>query len=118
MKKRIISRLDNKIPPSQAAYRAGRSTTEHVFCTKILIEKSLSSQDHPVYLLLLDMSKAFDTVNRNILQEKLAEVIEQDELHIKSLMLETKLQIRCGNLTSDIFSTNTGIPQGDGNSKE
>ena len=33
LKKRIITKIDTEIPPSQAAYRQGRSTTEHVFAT-------------------------------------------------------------------------------------
>ena len=33
---RIQEEIENKIPLSQAAYRAGRSTTEHVFTCKIL----------------------------------------------------------------------------------
>ena len=113
MKKRIIERLDAEIPPSQAAYRAGRSTTEHVFATKIMAEKAITSKRYTVYILMLDMSKAFDTVNRNILQNDLAKVLNQDEMHLISIMLNTKLQVRCGNSLSDVFHTDTGVPQGD-----
>ena len=35
---RIGSRIDAEIPPTQAAYRPGRSTTEHIFATKMVIE--------------------------------------------------------------------------------
>ena len=34
-KQRIIDRIDREIPSSQTAYRAGRSTTEHVFALKM-----------------------------------------------------------------------------------
>ena len=34
MNKQIIAKLDAEIPPSQAAYRAGRSTTENIFAAK------------------------------------------------------------------------------------
>ena len=37
MKKRIVDKLDAEIPPSQTAYRAGRSTKEHVFAAKVLV---------------------------------------------------------------------------------
>ena len=63
MKDRIIDRLDTEIPISQAAYRTGRSTTEHVFATKLLVEKAATSYNYPIHLLMLDMSKAFETVN-------------------------------------------------------
>ena len=56
--KRINSRLDSAIPICQAACRKNRSTTEHVFATKLIIERTISSTDETVYLLLLDMSKA------------------------------------------------------------
>ena len=36
--KRINSRLDSAMPISQAAYRKNRSTTEHVFATKLIID--------------------------------------------------------------------------------
>ena len=39
--KRINSRLDSAIPISQAAYHKYRSTTEHVFATKLIIEKTI-----------------------------------------------------------------------------
>ena len=114
MKKRIGDRLDNIIPPTQAAYRRGRSTTEHVFAAKILAEKAITSKDHPIYILMLDMSKAFDTVNRQMLLDDLSTTINSDELHMISVMLQTKLRIQCDNSLSDIFDTNTGVPQGDG----
>ena len=67
MKERINGRMEAKIPASQAAYRSGRSTTEHVFATKVLSEKALTSKNHPIFIMILDMSKAFDTVNRETL---------------------------------------------------
>ena len=114
IKDRTIDRIDQKIPPSQAAYRRGRSTTEHVFATKILCEKASQSTDFCIYLLLLDMSKAFDSVNREQLVEDLKDILEPDEVHIIKLMLGTKLAVKCGNETSDLFLTDTGVTQGDG----
>ena len=67
MKKHIVDKLDAEILPSQAAYRAGRSTAEHVFAAKVLVEKAITSANYPIHLLILDMSKAFDTVNRSTL---------------------------------------------------
>ena len=61
--KRIGCRIDAKIPISQAAYRKNRSTTEHVFGTKLIIERTISSKNETVHLILLDMSKAFDSIH-------------------------------------------------------
>ena len=63
MKKRIVDKLDAEVPPSQAAYRVGRSTIEHVFEAKVLVEKAITSANYPIHLLMLDMLKACDTVN-------------------------------------------------------
>ena len=114
LKKRIIDRLDNQIPPSQAAYRTGRSTTEHVFATKILAEKATTSQNYVIHLLMLDMSKAFDTVNRTTLLEDLKQILEHDELHLIKIMLEVELSVKCGRSEGKHFQTDIGVPQGDG----
>ena len=69
MLKRIWTRLEEKIPKSQAAYQGGRGTAEQILSIKIIIEKAITSSDIYLYLDLLDMSKAFDTVNRKLLFE-------------------------------------------------
>ena len=111
--KRINSRLDPAIPISQATYCKNRSTTEHVFATKLIIETTISSTDETVYLLLLDMSKAFDSMQRNTLIEDLKNVLNQDELHLIGILLDVKVAAKCGNYKSRFFSTDTGAPQGD-----
>ena len=50
------------IPNTQAAYTEGRSATELVFAFKILAEKAITSSEYEINLLMLDMSKAFDTI--------------------------------------------------------
>ena len=54
----------------------------HVWCVKLLAEKAITSSDYKIYILLLDMSKAFDTVNRNQLFETVEEILLPDELHL------------------------------------
>ena len=84
---RTWDRLANKIPKSQAAYQKGRGTTEQVMALKILIDKAITSNDYNLHILLLDMSKAFDTVNRKTLLQKLETVLEPEEMHIMRLSL-------------------------------
>ena len=114
LRTRTIDRLDSKIPPSQAAYRSGRSTTEHIFAVKILCEKVISSKDFTVHLLLLDMSKAFDSVNRVQLINDLYKTLNPDEVEMIKRMLNIELAVKCGHDTSPFFETDTGVPQGDG----
>lgn len=58
----------------------GISTTEHAFATKILYKKASTSKDYTIYLLLIDISKAFDNIR--VLIKDLSKVLEKDELHL------------------------------------
>ena len=110
--KRINLRLDSAIPMPQTAYRKNRSTTEHVFATELIIERT-SSTVETAYLLFLDMSKAFGSIQRNTLIQNLKKVLNQDELHMIRILLDLKIAARCRNYKSRFFITDTGTPQGD-----
>lgn len=110
---RIKGRINNEIPITQAAYRSGRSTTEHVFAMKILAERASQSKEEIIHIALMDMSKAFDCINRNKLLEDLGTILEHDELFLVKTLLETELSARCGKFYSPYFETDTGAPQGD-----
>ena len=102
--KRIGERVDREIPPSQAAYRKGRrSTTEHVFCTKLIIERTITSKNESVYLIMHDMSKAFDSINRATLIKDLEKILQKDELHLINTMLNVELSVKCGLHHSNYF---------------
>lgn len=65
---------------------------------KLLAEKAITSADFELYILMKDMSRAFDTVNRKLLMEDLREILEDDELHVCKLLLEdVSLMVRCGH---------------------
>ena len=106
--------MKHHISRDQAAYQGGRSTTEQVFAVKMLVEKAITSSDFKVYELLLDMSKAFDTVNRNILFNTLEGILLPEELHLLHLLTNNvKLKVRVDCEYSDEFETIIGIMQGD-----
>ena len=110
---RIRDRVEAQIPPSEAAYRLNRSTTEHIFTSKLIIEKTITARHESAHLIMLEMSKAFDNINRNQLIEDLRNTIETDELHIISTLLNVSLSIRYENILSKVFEIDTGAPQGD-----
>ena len=111
---RIHDKLNSVIPNSQAAYRPGRSTTEHVFAFKSLAEKVVTSSNYEIIIEMLDMSKAFDTIERGKLFEILKKILDEDELHLmKVLLQEVQLQVRIGNQRGKAVKTNIGVPQGD-----
>ena len=114
MLRRTWDRMKTKIPVDQAAYQQGRSTTEQVFAIKMLAEKAVISSDFKIYILLLDMSKAFDTVNRNTLFDSLEDILLPEELHLLHILTNNvKLRVRVGTECGADFTTILGIMQGD-----
>src|SRR3989442_6960161 len=62
----------------------------------------------------MDMSEAFDNVNRPELLNDLKEILDEDELHIaKILITNVTLQVKNKDIIGEKFSTSKGIPQGD-----
>ena len=59
--------LKNYIPVDQAAYQPSKVITDQIFPIKLLAEKAIINIEYKIYLLLLDMSKEFDIVNRKTL---------------------------------------------------
>ena len=96
------------IPSSQAAYRKGRSTTEHVFAMKILCEKAITSCDYSTHILLLDIAKAFETINREHLHKLLSDILDQDELNMNILLKDVTLQVKNNKTKGQTFTTTLG----------
>lgn len=85
-----------------------------VFSFKTLAEKAITSKTYTTHLLLLDMSKAFDTVQRATLYEDLKEILDEDELHMISILIkDVELQVKINKEKGKTFKTNIGVPQGD-----
>ena len=113
MLERLFERFDKEISISQSAYRPGRSTTENVFALK-LCEKAIISQHYEANILLLDMSKAFDNVNRGALFRDLIKIVGSDEIHILKILIEdVVIKVKNGKTTGKDFVTNIGVPQDD-----
>ena len=111
---RCWERMKNHIPLSQVAYQKGRSSTEQVFTIKILTEKAITSENYDIFLLLLDMSKAFDTVNRSKLMEILKNILTPSELHMIYLVInDVILNVKIGDKVGADILTAIGICQGD-----
>ena len=113
--RRIRDKVDKHIlPVTQTAYTAGRSTAELVFSFKILAEKAITSNEYKINLLLLDMSKAFDTLQRGTLLSDLQPILNNDELHLISLLLHNvSYTVKLDGQLGQPFTTNIGSPQGD-----
>ena len=111
---RIGSKIDREIPVSQAAYRAGRGTTEQIFTLKTMAEKSITTTNFSTHILMMDMSRAFDTINRGRVIEDLRTILTPSELHIIKLLIENvRLIVDVSGHRGEAFTTNVGTPQGD-----
>ena len=113
--RRIRDKVDkNILPVTQTAYTSGRSTAELVFAFKVLAEKAITSNEYKINILLLDMSKAFDTIQRGTLLNDLKQILDNDELHLIYLLLDNvSYSVKLDGQLGQPFSSNIGSPQGD-----
>jgi hypothetical protein len=99
----------------QHAYRVGRSTTEVVWTMQWLIATAEKFKER-IHVTSLDMSKAFDNLDRWTLMEVLERngLANEDELRIIFFLLsETTLRVKVGANLGEMFKTFIGTPQGD-----
>ena len=101
------------LPESQCGFRAGRGTTDMIFVCRQILEKGREQQE-PVSMGFVDLKKAFDTVNR----EMLFAVLERFGCPptflalIKALHSGNTATVRVGGELSDDFEVSMGVKQG------
>ena len=62
---RITSGITNIVyPESQCGFRSGRGTADMTFAYRQLQEKCLEQNKKPLYTVLMDLTKAFNTISR------------------------------------------------------
>ena len=111
---RTFKTIRKEINISQAAYSPGRSTTELVYTFRALIEQAVCAEDLNIHILLLDMSRAFDTIDRGILLNDLKQILKPDTLHLVSLLLtDVQIEVKHKNKIGERFKPDIGSPQGD-----
>ena len=114
MLSRLISFVsDVVLPESQCGFRKERSTTDMIFVARLLQEKC-REQHRDLYIAFVDLTKAFDTVNRSLLWTILAK-FGCPPRFIKILQeFHTGMFARVvvGGLESDPFEVKVGVKQG------
>jgi len=63
---RLTQHVEQFLPEAQCGFRAGRGTSDMIFSLRQIQEKCIK-QNMPLYMIFVDFTKAFDTVNRSTL---------------------------------------------------
>ena len=99
----------------QFAYKTGYSTTDAIFVLHGILSCTINKPSSDVYLAFIDLRKAFDTVNRDILYSKLMDIgISSKFLNIIiDMYRKMKCQVRTADGSSTSFSLNNGLMLGE-----
>lgn len=112
---RIKPNIESYLSASQSAYRCSRSTTDVVWSYRWMLAKIQRYTDLELYITGIDMSSAFDTINRQELLDVLDTFVDEDEVRmIRLLLSDTTLEIKINGAETEPFESNVGSPQGDG----
>lgn len=80
---------------------------------KLRAEKAATTPNYKTNVLLMDMSKAYDRVERTKVMEDLQAILEDDELHmVKVPIKDVKLKVKIGDQTGIEFSTKSATKAG------
>ena len=105
---RIHGVVDTYLSPAQSGFRVGRSCADIVWAHRWLIAKSLRYKVI-IHILGLDMSQAFDTIDRTKLMSILERIPGMTDDHrrlIRLLRANTSLQVQFnGIMTAPFMST-------------
>eukprot|EP00795_Rhopilema_esculentum_P010044 gene10044-biopygen12706 len=109
-----LKRIADKVyPQSQSGYRENRSTIDGIFTLKQLMEKAREQRQN-MYIVFVDFTKAFDTVNRDFLFQILGKLGCPPEFIrlIQSLYSEVNARLIVDGVLTEPFEYNSGVKQG------
>lgn len=110
---RIRGVIEEYVCAGQSGFRGGRSTADVIWTYRWMMattEKYMKA----FFIMGIDMSKAFDCINRKKLLEVLKPLINTSDYGIlKYLLSDTSLQTRVAQQLGDNFYTTIGTPQAD-----
>jgi hypothetical protein len=114
----MLSRLlalivDDVIPESQCGFRRERGTTDMIFVMRQIQEKC-REQHRDLYVAFIDLTKAFDTVNRNVLWTALQKAGCPGKFVAVTRALHEGMRsaVCCAGERSVEFEVNVGVRQG------
>jgi hypothetical protein len=97
----------------QCGFRHNRSTTDHIFCFRQILEKQWEYNE-AVHQLFIDFRKAYDSVRRilNNIHTEFGIPMKLVRL-VKMCLNETYSRVWVGKHLSDTFPTKNGLKHGD-----
>ena len=110
----LIPHPDKIFGKHQCRFRRNKSTTDHIFCIRQILEQKWEN-DEAVYQLFIDFKKVYDAIRREVLYN----ILFQFGIHIKPLRLiklylnETYSRVRVGKHLSDTFRIKNSLKQED-----
>jgi len=101
---RLIPYAEEVIGDHQCGFRRNRSTTDHMFCIRQILEKKWEYNE-AVHQLIIDFKKAYDSGRREVLYNILIEFGIPKKLVslINMCLTETYSRVRLGKNLSDMF---------------
>ena len=111
---RAREKIEKYLSVNQSGFRPFRSTADIVWTHRWYAAKT-SLAEIDIHITGIDMSSAFDTINRKLLLEILEDIVDEDELRlIRFLLSDTEISIKIIGVTEEMpFLGNVGTPQGD-----
>ena len=101
------------VPETQCGFRSNRSTVDMIFCLRQLQGKCIE-QDRPLYMVLVDFTKAIDTVGKTGLWQLLRKFgcPENITTMIEALHTGMMANVSVGGEVSETFGVTNGVKQG------
>ncbi|KAJ4432881.1 hypothetical protein ANN_21520 [Periplaneta americana] len=114
--KRITEMADAQIPQQQFGFRRGRSCLQAVECLLTDIHDALRMPKQEYYTIFIDYTKAFDSVSRLILSQKLMKIAGLDEhtmILVHNILAQNIIKVNDTVTISEGITQTRGILQGD-----
>ena len=110
---RVQGLIDRQLLEAQAGFRANRSTIDQIFILKMAMEKS-REYNRPIYMCFIDIQKAYDSVNRDLLWKICRQYGLTDKIVrlLKLMYRNSRARVRIEGDLSDSFDIETGVMQG------
>jgi len=106
---------ENIFAEEQNGFRTGRSCEDHIFTVTNILEDRLNDKK-ATFAAFIDLEKAFDWVNRDLVLSKLLQYGIDGKFYqaIKRILSNTKSRVLLSNqIATDWFPINNGVRQGD-----